>query len=175
MLYRSLALSVPARTMARRALSTAPQAPLYASQRTLPHLPVPALSSTLAKYQESLNPLLTPEELKRSKSAIERFGQSELAATLQNRLEQRAKEKESWLSEWWNETAYMGYRGRIVPNVSYFYLHKHGLGGGKSQEDRAAELVRGVVEFRNLVTSYVDCIPLSDDPDRLANDLSRKK
>jgi carnitine O-acetyltransferase len=144
--------------MARRALSSQKgqsSAPLYASQRSLPHLPVPTLSSTLSKYSETLKPLLTPAELKQSVSKIQAFEQSELATKLQNRLEARAKDKESWLSEWWNETAYMGYRGRIVPNVSYFYLHKQGLGGGKSQEERAAELVRGVVEFRKLVTRYV--------------------
>ena len=45
----------------------------------------------------------------------------------------------------------MGYRGRIVPNVSYFYVHKRGLGGGKGQEKRAAELVRATVEFKKLV------------------------
>lgn len=45
----------------------------------------------------------------------------------------------------------MGYRGRIVPNVSYFYVHKRGLGKGESQEDRAAELVRATVEFKKLV------------------------
>ena len=55
------------------------------------------------------------------------------------------------MSEWWNEAAYMGYRGRIVPNVSYFYVHKRGLGKGQSQEDRAAELVRATVEFKKLV------------------------
>jgi len=49
----------------------------------------------------------------------------------------------------------MGYRGRIIPNVSYFYIHKRGLGGGQSQEDRAAELVRATVEFKKLVDRYV--------------------
>jgi len=45
----------------------------------------------------------------------------------------------------------MGYRGRIVPNVSYFYIHKRGVGKGKAQEERAAELVRATVEFKALV------------------------
>ena len=49
----------------------------------------------------------------------------------------------------------MGYRGRILPNVSYFYIHKLGSGKGKNQEDRAAELVRGVVEFKKLVVRSV--------------------
>jgi carnitine O-acetyltransferase len=49
----------------------------------------------------------------------------------------------------------MGYRGRIIPNVSYFYTHKRGLGSGQSQEDRAAELVRATVEFKKLVDRLV--------------------
>lgn len=125
--------------------------PLYASQSSLPHLPVPTISSTFAKYTETLQPLLTPEEFERSKSLIKEFTSSQQATTLQQRLEQRAKEKDSWLSEWWNETAYMGYRGRILPNVSYFYIHAKGLAKGKSQVERAAELVRAIVEFKKLV------------------------
>jgi len=55
----------------------------------------------------------------------------------------------------------MGYRGRIIPNVSYFYTHKRGLGKGQSQEDRAAELVRATVEFKKLVDRCVLLIHLS--------------
>lgn len=117
----------------------------------MPKLPVPTLSSTLHKYTETLVPLQTASEHAESKKIINAFMQSDQAKTLQERLEKRAAERESWLSEWWNEAAYMGYRGRIVPNVSYFYIHKRGLGKGKSQEERAAELVRATVEFKGLV------------------------
>ena len=125
--------------------------PLYASQSTSPHLPVPTLSSTFAKYLETLVPLQSAAEHSKSKAAVKHFLDSPLSGKLQERLEARAKERDSWLSEWWNEVAYMGYRGRIIPNVSYFYVHKQGLGKGKSQEDRAAELVRATVEFKKLV------------------------
>ena len=125
--------------------------PLYASQTTIPHLPVPTLSSTFAKYTESIQPLQTSEKHAASKALIDKFVKSDQAKELQKRLEDRAAQKDSWLSEWWNDAAYMGYRGRIVPNVSYFYVHKRGLGKGQSQEDRAAELVRATVEFKKLV------------------------
>ena len=125
--------------------------PLYASQAGLPHLPVPTLSSTFHKYLETVLPLLSPTQHAHTTSLVKTFLASEQAQTLQKRLEQRAKDKDSWLSEWWNEVAYMGYRGRIVPNVSYWYTHKRGLGKGKNQEDRAAELVRATVEFQKLV------------------------
>ena len=125
--------------------------PLYASQTSIPHLPVPTLSSTLHKYTETIKPLQTAAEHEKSKKIIDKFLHSETAKTLQSRLEARAKERDSWLSEWWNDVAYMGYRGRIIPNVSYFYVHKLGLGKGKAQEERAAELVRASVEFKGLV------------------------
>jgi carnitine O-acetyltransferase len=129
--------------------------PLYASQSSLPHLPIPTLSSTFSKYLETLLPLQSASERAQSKKAVKAFLDSPLSGKLQERLEARAKERDSWLSEWWNEVAYMGYRGRIIPNVSYFYTHKRGLGGGNGQEERAAELVRATVEFKKLVDRYV--------------------
>jgi carnitine O-acetyltransferase len=125
--------------------------PLYASQSQLPKLPIPTLSSTIYKYLETLQPLLSPTQLSESQTLAKEFLASDFSKTLQSRLEERAGQRDSWLSEWWNEAAYMGYRGRLIPNVSYFYIHGKGLGGGQSQENRAAELVRGVVEFKKLV------------------------
>lgn len=127
--------------------------PLYASQGDIPHLPVPSLSSTLHKYIETIEPLQTSKEHLKSKEKVESFLSGEIGKTLQGRLEHRAKSENSWLSDWWNEAAYMGYRGRLIPNVSYFYVHKLGSGKGKNQEDRAAELVRATVEFKKLVDS----------------------
>lgn len=43
-----------------------------------------------------------------------------------------------------------------MPNVSYFYIHKRGLGKGKSQEERAAEIARATVEFKKLVDRSVE-------------------
>lgn len=124
--------------------------PLYASQGTIPHLPVPRLASTLAKYLETILPLQTREEYAASAKAVREFGESDFAQTLQSRLEARAAEKDSWLSEWWNDIAYMGYRGRIVPEVNYFYIHRQGLGKGASQTERASHLIRAIVEFKKM-------------------------
>ncbi|KAJ9106369.1 hypothetical protein QFC21_001515 [Naganishia friedmannii] len=140
-------------TAARSNASQASTKPLYASQSSIPKLPVPTLSSTFHKYLESIQPHLSPEEFSHSTSLVHNFLDSDLSNTLQARLEGRASEKESWLSEWWNEAAYMGYRDSIVPNVNYFYLHKKGLAKGKNQVERAAELIRGVRDFRDLVVS----------------------
>jgi carnitine O-acetyltransferase len=109
------------------------------------------LNSTFSKYIETIQPHQSSSEHAKSKELVDKFLKDPLSKKLQERLEKRASERDSWLSEWWNEAAYMGYRGRIIPNVSYFYVHKRGLGKGQSQEDRAAELVRATVEFKKLV------------------------
>lgn len=140
---------------AARSNGSATDKPLYASQGSIPKLPVPTLSSTFHKYLETIQPHLTQEGFTHSTSLVRKFLDSDLSNTLQARLEGRASEKESWLSEWWNEAAYMGYRDSIVPNVNYFYLHKKGLSKGKNQVERAAEMIRGVREFRDLVVRFV--------------------
>jgi len=92
-------------------------------QASLPHLPVPPLASTLAKYLETIRPHLTPAEYTRSESTVRAFGASAHAVELQRRLEERAAGTVNWLADWWNETAYMAYRDPVVVNVSYFYVH----------------------------------------------------
>ncbi|GMK56889.1 hypothetical protein CspeluHIS016_0307290 [Cutaneotrichosporon spelunceum] len=139
-------------TMARK---NAPKSdkPLYASQGSVPHLPVPRLASTLSKYLESVVPLSDREQYVSSAKAVREFANSDFSRVLQERLEQRAKESQNWIEDWWNEVAYFGYRGRLIPNVSYFYIHKKGLAKGASQTERAAQLTRAVVEFKKLVDS----------------------
>lgn len=142
---------MPIATPRRNLATSKPVQTLYAGQTTIPHLPVPTLDSTFNKYLETLSPLQSKEEHETSAKLVKNFLSSPLSEKLQTRLQERAEKKDSWLSEWWNDAAYMGYRGRIIPNVNYFYTHKQGLGKGAGQEDRAAELVRGVVEFKKLV------------------------
>jgi carnitine O-acetyltransferase len=85
--------------------------PMLAFQRSLPRLPVPTIESTTSKYLETVKPHLTPEAFTRTKIAVEEFARSDLARALQKRLQTRAAGRTNWLADWWNETAYMGYRG----------------------------------------------------------------
>lgn len=91
--------------------------PTYAYQRSLPHLPVPTLASTTSKYLETVQPHLTSEQFRKTREAVESFAGSELAKKLQERLLERAGDVEAhpnWLADWWNEAAYMGYRGMLL-------------------------------------------------------------
>ncbi|KAH8998487.1 acyltransferase ChoActase COT CPT [Lactarius akahatsu] len=128
------------------------QGPMLRYQASLPHLPVPALSSTLAKYLESIRPHLTPAEYARSEAAVREFGASPRAAELQKRLEARAAEPGTvnWIADWWNDAAYMAYRDPVVVNVSYFFIH---MADPAIQDapKRAATLIKAMLPFRTLV------------------------
>lgn len=100
----------------------------YEQQASLPHLPVPPLSATLAKLKDSLRAMaLSEDEYLTSVRRIEEFGKQEgVGETLQKRLEAKRETEEreggrgQWLEEWWDEVAYMGYRDPV--GFSYAYL-----------------------------------------------------
>lgn len=97
-------------------------------ESSLPHLPVPTLEETAQRYLASIRPYHTPQEptsstsplptWSASEAAVKEFVSSPLVKELQERLVKRAEGRDSWLSEWWNETAYFGWRGPVVPGVS---------------------------------------------------------
>jgi carnitine O-acetyltransferase len=132
------------------------QGPMLRYQESLPCLPVPSLSSTLAKYLETIRPHLTPAEYARSESAVRKFGASTEAAELQRRLEARGAEPGvvNWLADWWNEVAYMAYRDPVVVNVSYFYVHVADP-AVRDAPRRAATLIKAMLPFRTLVETCV--------------------
>lgn len=165
--HQNIALMARNKQVARRS-STKPAAeappgyaidpsvgPMLQFQRSLPHLPVPTLSSTASKYLETVRPHLTANEYKDTQKAVDDFVTSPLAAELQERLKARASQPGTvnWLADWWNDVAYMGYRDPVVVFVSYFYVHVDG--NTKSQARRAAELIKAMLPFRHLVETYV--------------------
>ncbi|KNZ57092.1 hypothetical protein VP01_2243g1 [Puccinia sorghi] len=112
----------------------------YQHQGSLPNLPVPELEATATKYFRSILPLVSQQEpnsptasddtptpaYKHTKACVEDFLRSPLVKELQNRLKKRAQEegRENWLSEWWNELAYMAYRDPLIPSSNYYIAHK---------------------------------------------------
>lgn len=155
--------------MARKSSTNAPQdpppgyaidpkaVPMLRYEASLPHLPVPALEATAAKYLDTVKPLLTPSEFATTKSAVQEFVASPHAAELQTLLQKRASEegRDSWLSEWWNDVAYMAYRDPVVVFVSYFFIHLDDSvkRRGKDQAKRAASLIKAMLPFRDLTES----------------------
>ncbi|KAI0074058.1 acyltransferase ChoActase/COT/CPT [Panus rudis PR-1116 ss-1] len=128
--------------------------PMLRFEASLPRLPVPPLQSTAAKYLETVQPHLSPAEFSKTQAVVKSFLQSEQAQVLQSRLQARATEPgvRNWLADWWNETAYMGYRDPVVVYVSYFYVHMDDK-TKPSQAKRAATLLKAMLPFRALVES----------------------
>lgn len=126
--------------------------PMLRYQASLPTLPVPTLQSTCSKYLETVQPLLTPEAFARTQNVVDKFLASPQAAQLQKRLQDRAAQPgtKNWLSDWWNDVAYMGYRDPVVVYVSYFFVHADDK-FRKDQAKRAASLVKAILPFRELV------------------------
>ncbi|KAF1992264.1 carnitine O-acetyltransferas-like protein [Aulographum hederae CBS 113979] len=120
---------------------------------SLPRLPVPTLEETAKRYLKSVHPLLTADEFKKTAQAVEDFlkpgGQG---PELQKRLVEHASKPEvkNWISEWWNFSAYLGYRDPVIPYVSYFYSHRD----DRTRRDpakRAAAISTAVLEFKKMV------------------------
>lgn len=114
-----------AASMTRKFTSSVPKGDLFRYQKQLPKLPVPTLQETSAKYLRSVEPFLSPEQLKSTTAIVEEFirpgGQGE---QLQQRLQSFALDKDNWLAEFWDDYAYLSYRDPVVPYVSYFFNHK---------------------------------------------------
>lgn len=123
-------------------------------QASLPHLPVPTLSSTVHKYLETVRPHVSEAAYKQTESVAKDFLASPLSAELQKRLEARAADPNvtNWISDWWNDAAYMGYRDPVIVFVSYFYVHLD----DKLRRDpvkRAASLLKSMLSFRDMTES----------------------
>ena len=155
---RSLTTSAPRRDDVAPGYVADPNAPgpMVRYENSLPRLPVPELSSTAAKYLETVQPHVTPEEFATTQQAVQRFLQSDLAKQLQDRLKQRAADPnvKNWLADWWNDVAYMAYRDSVVVNVSYYYVHVDDK-NRPGQAKRAATLLKAMLPFRTLVEQYV--------------------
>jgi carnitine O-acetyltransferase len=126
--------------------------PMLRFQDSLPRLPVPTLSSTGAKYLETVQPHLSPAAFAHTQHVVKSFVQSGQGHELQKRLQAHAADPSvrNWLSDWWNDAAYMGYRDPVVVFVSYYYVH---LDDGSMQDQvrRTARLIKAMLPFREMV------------------------
>jgi carnitine O-acetyltransferase len=120
---------------------------------SLPRLPVPTLDETAKRYLKSLHPLLSQSEFTQSTKAVIEFLQPGGAGEmLQKRLLAKREDPntKNWMLEWWNETAYLGYRDPVIPYVSYFYSYKDDR-KRKEPAKRAAAISAAVLHFKTQV------------------------
>ena len=120
---------------------------------SLPRLPVPTLEETAQRYLKSVHPLLSKSEYEKTQKAVEAFiAPGSIGHTLQKRLNERRDDPKmkNWLSDWWNNAAYLEYRDPIVPYVSYFYSHRDDR-KRRDPAKRAAAISSAVLEFKRQV------------------------
>ncbi|XP_023227114.1 carnitine O-acetyltransferase-like [Centruroides sculpturatus] len=126
-------------------------------QNSLPSLPVPPLHPTLEKYLLSVRPLLNEEEYHQTEKIVQEFGSpGGLGEKLHFLLEERAKNCENWLSEWWLQTAYLEYRMPVVVYSSPGLVFP--LQNFTSQVDQlryAAKLVSAALEYKLMIDQQV--------------------
>lgn len=70
----------------------------FASQDSLPKLPIPDLKSTAQKYLEALKPLQSPREHSETRQAVEDFLRGD-GPNLQEKLENYAESKTSYIEQ----------------------------------------------------------------------------
>lgn len=145
--------------------------PMLRFQESLPRLPVPTLEETTARYLKSLRPLLSASELEASTKAVQEFvAPNGPGRKLQEKLLARRENPKihNWLSEWWNDAAYLSYRDPVVPYVSYFYSHRDDR-RRRDPAKRAAAISTAVLEFKKQVDSgtlepeYMKKLPICMD------------
>ncbi|KAI3631538.1 hypothetical protein MIR68_010421 [Amoeboaphelidium protococcarum] len=132
----------------------------FGYQSKLPMLPVPTLKDTAEKYLRSIYPAFRQQGPEGEKNyeqhvkLVNDFFKDPKVLQAQNQLEQRAsdmaKHRKSWLIDWWNDYAYMGYRDSVVLNVSYFFQFKDDP-YRRDQCVRAASIIQEAMKFRSML------------------------
>lgn len=122
----------------------------FANEEKLPRVPLPTLEESCERFLEWCAPLLTPEQLEETKTAVdEMLRPGSTARALHAALEKYDKTPGvySWLDEFW-PTRYLGRRDRIALNANFFFLFKD---SEQDQLTRAADLIAGAVDYKLLL------------------------
>ncbi|XP_055622484.1 choline O-acetyltransferase isoform X2 [Toxorhynchites rutilus septentrionalis] len=74
----------------------------------LPKVPIPTLTQTMAEYLRVLQPIVTPQQLERSRSVIKQFtAPNGPGATLQRHLLDKREAEDNWAYYYWLNDMYM--------------------------------------------------------------------
>jgi len=122
----------------------------------MPSLPVPPLSQTLKRWLESLESILDSTAMAEARASAAEF-EADSGKQLQKVLEQKAARSRNWLSDWWEEFAYL--RGRLpLPTYANYFCTDSGsnLHGPSHEPDpvkRVALLIAAAMDFKHRIDS----------------------
>ncbi|KAI0181966.1 choline/Carnitine O-acyltransferase [Hypoxylon sp. FL1284] len=118
----------------------------FASQDSLPKLPIPELDQTCKKYLAALKPLQGPREHSETKLAVQDFLKRD-GPELQRKLQEYAVGKTSYIEQFWYDS-YLNFDNPVVLNLNpFFLLEDDPTPARNNQVTRAASLVVSALEF----------------------------
>jgi carnitine O-acetyltransferase len=124
--------------------------PTFSHEDQLPRVPLPELQETADRFLAWSAPLLTPEQLAETESAVaELLAPDSPAHALHADLVayDARPDVASWLDDFWRDR-YLGRRDRIALNANFFFLFEDSDLG---QIERAAHLAASAVAFKQTI------------------------
>ncbi|OWT38800.1 carnitine O-acetyltransferase [Cryptococcus neoformans] len=113
----------------------------------LPRLPIPPLKDTCARYLRALEALQSPKEHAKTKQVVKEFLEGGEGALWQEKLEEYAKDKESYIEEFWYES-YLSHSDSVVLSLNpFFVLSSDVTPRSNPQLSRAAALITSTLFF----------------------------
>ncbi|EDV27610.1 uncharacterized protein TRIADDRAFT_21707 [Trichoplax adhaerens] len=122
---------------------------MLSCQQSLPHLPVPQLHETLARYLRSLQTLIDDNEYESNKRIVQEFGRAGgVGEKLTRIIQEKAKTHDNWLYDWWEHSVYLNQRSSVCLNNSPAFLFPKRSFRDRGQQIKfAAKLIISIVEF----------------------------
>ncbi|MBN3321161.1 CPT1A palmitoyltransferase, partial [Atractosteus spatula] len=120
---------------------------LYSFQASLPRLPVPSIDATIARYLESVRPLLDDEQYKQMESVANEF-KKDPAPKLQKYLILKSWWATNYVSDWWEEYIYLRSRSPIMVNSNYYVMDLLYITPTHRQAARAGNAVHAMLMYR---------------------------
>ncbi|KAL0572886.1 carnitine O-acetyltransferase yat1 [Marasmius crinis-equi] len=126
--------------------SNPPTGVTFAHQAKLPKLPIPSLEDTCNRYLRALEALQDEEEHQKTKLAVKEFLEKD-GPILQEKLKEYAKDKHSYIEDFWYES-YLSHSDPVVLALNpYFVLENDPTPDRGAQLPRAASLIVSSLGF----------------------------
>ncbi|NWY94087.1 CPT1B palmitoyltransferase, partial [Loxia curvirostra] len=120
---------------------------LYSFQSSLPKLPVPPVKATVARYLESVRPLLDDDKYREMEALAKEF-QEKAAPRLQRYLRFKSWWTTNYVSDWWEEYVYLRGRSPLMVNSNYYAMDFLYTTPSHVQAARAANVVHSMLLYR---------------------------
>ncbi|XP_032679646.1 carnitine O-palmitoyltransferase 1, liver isoform isoform X1 [Odontomachus brunneus] len=123
---------------------------LYSFQGSLPRLPLPSVSDTMARYLRSVRPLVDDENYTRMERLANEF-QNGIGNKLQRYLILKSWWSTNYVSDWWEEYVYLRGRSPLMVNSNFYGIDAILTHPTTVQAARAASAIHSCLQYRRLI------------------------